>query len=203
MILRGLTIVLLLASLPVLAAAEENRVEPVSIFFANANEAMGNLVTGLEGAADARRRFESDARVQDIRSRVSDIDGRLANAVGRKEYLISSLTEYLDRPSPDGWRDVVDQMQAVAQIMDGILSEINVSSSDLVRITGPDLVSNLVGVLYARQGIMTRMQQLPEPQTDAELASLRRLVGRYDELVSKLRRLNSAIDRYIAQAQPR
>jgi hypothetical protein len=170
-------------------------------FFSKSNKALANLAAGLDGARESGRSLGNEQTVFAIKRQLFVLNGRLAGLVGRKEFIISTLREYLDSPSPEGWKLAQRELQIVKAGVVELMTTIQAESPTLVEVTGPQLVSNLMSITIARSAVVDQLVDMSEPRTFIELELLHRLVDRYDGLVSNLRRLDDSLFQYVQKFQ--
>lgn len=118
---------------------------------------------------------------------------------GSQTQVVDPIDSYLDNPSPTGWDDLRQRFTSVLLTVNALLERVKRNQSDFIL---EPAYKKLHTALVARASLLTKLQDLPPPTTQEELALLRQARDRYSRLLRELNAAHDQLNEYLKQHPP-
>jgi hypothetical protein len=157
-----------------------------------AADLFGEFIVGI------RRADAATLRDPVTRAGLENISNALAGLYHAQTTLVGDLEDYA-RAAREGegaervWRSIMSQVRRTGRIVHEVINIVDNTPSLRVALT-PEQRGILSDTLGARVEMLNRFENLPRPETEAEIAQLEGMNARYRRLIRTLREIRYVID---------
>lgn len=166
-----------------------------------AADLFGEFIVGI------RRADAATLRDPVTRAGLENISNALAGLYHAQTTLVGDLEDYA-RAARAGegaervWRSIMNQVRRTGRIVHEVINIVDNTPSLRVALT-PEQRGILSDTLGARVEMLNRFENLPRPETEAEIAQLEGMNARYRRLISTLREIRYVIDGVLERGEDR
>jgi hypothetical protein len=198
-VLAGMT--WLLAAPAFAQTATSRALEDFGRYLDAAADLFGEFIVGI------RRADAATLRDPVTRAGLESISNALAGLYHAQSTLVGDLEDYA-RAARDGegaervWRSIMNQVRRTGRIVHEVINIVDNTPSLRVALT-PEQRGILSDTLGARVEMLNRFENLPRPETEAEIAQLEGMNARYRRLISTLREIRYVIDGVLERGEDR
>lgn len=166
-----------------------------------AADLFGEFIVGI------RRADAATLRDPATRAGLENISDALAGLYYAQSTLVGDLEDYA-RAARAGegadrvWRSIMSQVRRTGRIVHQVIDIVDGTPSLRVALTAEQrgILSDTLG---ARVVMLNRFENLPRPETEAEIAQLEGMNARYRRLISTLREIRYVIDGVLERGEDR
>lgn len=157
-----------------------------------AADLFGEFIVGI------RRADAATLRDPETRAGLENISDALAGLYHAQSTLVGDLEDYA-RAARAGegadrvWRSIMNQVRRTGRIVHEVINIVDNTPSLRIALT-PEQRGILSDTLGARVELLNRFENLPRPETEAEIAQLEGMNARYRRLIRTLREIRYVID---------
>lgn len=157
-----------------------------------AADLFGEFIVGI------RRADAATLRDPETRAGLESISDALAGLYSAQSVLVGDLEDYA-RAARAGegadrvWRSILSQVRRTGRIVHDVINVVDNTPSLRVALTSEQR-GILSDTLDARVEMLNRFENLPRPETEAEIAQLEGMNARYRRLIRTLREIRYVID---------
>lgn len=147
-------------------------------------EAIDKLTKGVQTAVGAGHKGLTCLQAQRTRDALVRFKGEVSGlSAGQHQVLLPTWKAYLDKPSPDAWRNFDDAAGSALSEARGLLETLSKNGSDFVLEHDYDVLRQ---ALLGRVTLLGRLANVGEPKTRAERSAFRAAYQRYRRLLTQL-----------------
>jgi uncharacterized coiled-coil protein SlyX len=161
-----------------------------------------NIISGLsKGVGDAYTqgtRIADDQSLRNLATRLRNLETSMAETNSRKTVALSAIDAYLaNQPGHPPWSDVQSSLSEIVINLKSLIEAVDKSGPDVIRMSGINTQSDLLGALKSQQGAYQIVAQLPEPESIADRQALGQLATQMRRITEQVRELETKLDSYL------